>query len=210
MRPPYNLQTVTRGLFLQRNRATPEHRGQFSNASCKGSSSSSYQPRPCNVWPTTISVDGRACSYGVSNDKVADHHLCGWACMQQWCLKRQGGRPPPLWMGVHAAMVDQTTRWPTTISVDGRACSYGGSNDKLADHHLCGWACMQLWCLKRQSRRLRAVGCMSYSRGGTATGRLEAGQLNTLRVCCCCRLAGVTPANSIGLDSTVFFVRESW
>ena len=69
---------------------------------------------------------------------------------------------------------------------------------------------MQLWCLKRQGRRLRAVGCMSYSRGGTVTGRLEAGQLNMLRVCCCCRLAGVTPANSIGLDSTVFFVRESW
>jgi len=131
MRPPYNLQMVTRGLFLQRNRATPEHRGQFSNASCKGSSSSSYQPRPCNVWPTTISVDGRACSYGVSNDKAG---VCG------------------LWDACPIVVVAQRP-------ID--------------------------W-------------------------RLAAGQLNTLWVCCCCRLAGVTPANSIGLDSTVFFVRESW
>jgi len=44
VRPPYNLRMVTRGLFLQRNRATPEHRGeQFSNVWRKGSSSS-YQP----------------------------------------------------------------------------------------------------------------------------------------------------------------------
>jgi len=91
------------------------------------------------------------------------------------------------------------------------------------------------------------VGCVSYSRGGTATGRLEAGQLCSstwcvcvcvsagtpaqlhiacCRICsyasfqlshcqprcCCCRFAGVTPANSIGLskwpDSTVGFVYE--
>jgi len=45
------------------------------------------------------------------------------------------GRPPSLWMGVHAAMVDQTTSWPTTTSVDGRACSYGVSNDKAG---VCG------------------------------------------------------------------------
>ena len=29
------------------------------------------------------------------------------------------------------------------------------------------------------------------------TRRLAAGQLNTVWVCCCCRFAGVTPANSI-------------
>jgi len=67
--PPYNPRMVTRELFLQRNRATPEHRGQFSNASRRGSSSS-YQPRP---------ACGRRC--------------CGWACVQRqqlWCLRRHG------------------------------------------------------------------------------------------------------------------------
>ena len=66
--PPYNPRMVTRELFLQRNRATPEHRGQCSNASRRGSSSSSYQPRP---------ACGRRC--------------CGWACVQRqqlWCLRR--------------------------------------------------------------------------------------------------------------------------
>ena len=38
---------------------------------------------------------------------------------------------------------------------------------------------------------------MRVSCRGTATRRLAAGQLNTVWVCCCCRFAGVTPANSI-------------
>ena len=63
MRHPYNLRMVKRGLFLQRNRATPECRGQFSNASRRGSSSS-YQPRPCNVRTAHAVVDGRACRRG--------------------------------------------------------------------------------------------------------------------------------------------------
>jgi len=46
MQPPYNLRMVMRGLFLQRNRMMPEHSGQFANASHRGSSSSTYQPRP--------------------------------------------------------------------------------------------------------------------------------------------------------------------
>jgi len=33
MRPPYKLRVVERRLFLQRYRATPEHRGQYSHAS---------------------------------------------------------------------------------------------------------------------------------------------------------------------------------
>ena len=43
----------------------------------------------------------------------------------------------------------------------------------------------QLWCqdnscgVKRQGLRVRAVGCASYSRGGTVTGRLEAGGRST-------------------------------
>ena len=67
--PPYNPRMVTRELYLQRNRATSEHRGQCSNASRRGSSSS-YQPRP-------------ACG----------RRSCGWACVQRqqlWCLRRQG------------------------------------------------------------------------------------------------------------------------
>jgi len=64
VRPPYDLRMVMRELFLQRNRATPEHRGlQFSNASRKGkgsTSSSSYQPRPRNVRPASAAVDERA------------------------------------------------------------------------------------------------------------------------------------------------------
>ena len=91
------LQMVTMGFFLQRNRATPEHQGQFLNAS-RRRNSSSYQPRP--------------------------------AC------------------GQLAAAVDE------------RACRHSSDNN-------CG--------VKRQGLRVRAVGCASYSRGGTATGRLEAG-----------------------------------
>ena len=99
--PPCNLGMVVRGLFLQRSRATPEHRGKFSNASpkCKGSS----------------------------------HATCS--------------RPPLLWMGVRA-----------------------------------------LWRLKRQGTSLRAVGCASYSRSGTVTGRLEAGLL-CISTWCVCLLA---------------------
>jgi len=70
-----------------------------------------------------------------------------------------------------------------------------------------GWACVQkqqLWCLKWQGTNLWAVGCVSYSRGGTATGRLEAGQLNTVWVYYCCRLSGVAPANSIGLTQQYY------
>jgi len=49
----------------------PEHRvGQFSNAFPRGSSSS-YQPRSCNVWPAAAGVDGRV-------------------CVQLWRLKQQG------------------------------------------------------------------------------------------------------------------------
>ena len=78
---------------MQRNRATPEHRGQFSNSSRKGRGSS-YQPRPCNVRPAAAAVDGRACrrgprhsnprcrhsgdnSCGVSNDKRSTSTVCG-------------------------------------------------------------------------------------------------------------------------------------
>ena len=50
----YNVRMVMRGLFLQRNRATPEHRGeQFSNPWRKGSSSS-YRPRLRNVLPPEL------------------------------------------------------------------------------------------------------------------------------------------------------------
>jgi len=48
-----------------------------------------------------------------------------------------------------------------------------------AAHRCYGWACMQqqqLWCLGQQDTHRQAVGCMSYSRGGTATGQLEAGR----------------------------------
>jgi len=69
MRPPYNLQTVTRGLFLQRNRASPTTMGSFRMPHVKAAAAAAIS-------------QGRA--------------MCG--------------RPPPLWMGVHAAMVSQTTR----------------------------------------------------------------------------------------------------
>jgi len=70
MQPPYKHLIVMRRLFLQRNRMMPKHHGKILNASCRGSSSSSYQPRPA------AAVDGRACrhsgdnSCGVSNDKA--------------------------------------------------------------------------------------------------------------------------------------------
>jgi len=71
-------------------------------------------------------------------------------------------------------------------AVDGRACSRAvdpGIPIRRCRHsgdNSCG--------VKRQGTRLRAVGCASYSRGGTETGRLEAGQLcNSTR--CVCLLA---------------------
>jgi len=54
---------------------------------------------------------------------------------------------------------------------------------RAAGRRCCGWACVQrqqLWCLKRQGTSLRAVGCVSCH--GTATVRLEAGQLNSVLV----------------------------
>jgi len=48
---PDNVRMVMRRLVMQRNRATRVHRGQFSNASRRGSSSSSYQPRLTCGWP---------------------------------------------------------------------------------------------------------------------------------------------------------------
>ena len=59
------LQMVTMGFFLQRNRATPEHQGQFLNAS-RRRNRSSYQPGP-TCGQLAAAVDVRACRHSSDN-----------------------------------------------------------------------------------------------------------------------------------------------
>ena len=68
------------------------------------------------------------------------------------------------------------------------------------------WTCtqrQQLWCLKRRGTSLRAVRCVSCSRGGTATGRLEAGWPAQhgvgvlLQISRCCSSKQYRPASTV-------------
>ena len=147
VRPPYDLRMVMRGLFLQRNRATPEHRGlQFSNASRKDKGSS-------------------------SSSSSIGHATCG--------------RPPLLWMSVRGGVNPGISR-----------CNKHGGDDRAV--------------VSQTTTRHASVGCgmrVVPPHGDRSTGGWP---INTVWVCCCCcRLAGVAPANSMGLTSRVFFMRES-